>query len=846
MSTSRPTCCDPVQPADQVSVSPEGQVFPLPTPEDHATEFLRLQALVEAQRSQGREIVVVMGVGFVGAVMAGVVADAVHRETGEPLYFVIGMQRPSPRSYWKIPYLNRGQAPVEAEDPEVAPLIARCVNEKQTLTATFSYDALALADVVVVDVQCDYHKNTLGDVRDGHAEIKALEESLQVIGDRIQPHCLVLIETTVPPGTTEYVAYPILKKAFAKRGLGQEHGADSSAGPEPLLAHSYERVMPGRHYVASIRDFWRVCSGVNDQARSRVQQFLGNVLNVEQFPLTVLDRPIESETCKIVENSYRATILAFLDEWSRFAERNAHPHLSQRLAIVHNGIIENHNQLRKKLIELGYTFTSETDTEVVAHLLAHYYQQKPNLLCAFRSTLADLHGAYALGVIHQDEPNTLYCARMGSPLVIGEGSEERFIASDPLALLQVTDQFIYLEEGDHARLTLGSCDIWNRCNDSVSYPALRYEHAAQDLDKGEYRHYMLKEIYEQPVAIANTLEGILAEDHVLTAILGPEAETRLKDIRNVHIVACGTSYHAGLVARYWIEEQAGIPCYVEVASEYRYRQVAVPANTLLLTISQSGETADTLAALRYAKQQGYLTSLAICNVAGSSLAREADWRLLTKAGPEIGVASTKAFTTQLVALLWLTTALAQVNNRAPEMISANVRALKGLPRLVEKVLHLDQYIEELATTFANKHHALFLGRGPHYPIAMEGALKLKEISYIHAEAYAAGELKHGPLALVDENMPVVSVAPSDSLLEKLKSNLQEVSARGGQLITFACERVEMDEGEGITYLKLPWVYESISPIVYTIPLQLLSYHVALVKGTDVDKPRNLAKSVTVE
>lgn len=322
MSTSRPTCCDPVQPADQVSVSPEGQVFPLPTPEDQAREILRLQALVKAQRSQGREIVVVMGVGFVGAVMAGVVADAVHRETGEPLYFVIGMQRPSPRSYWKIPYLNHGQAPVEAEDPEVAPLIARCVNEKKTLTATFSYDALALADVVVVDVQCDYHKNTLGDVRDGHAEIKALEESLQVIGDRIQPHCLVLIETTVPPGTTEYVAYPILKKAFAKRGLGQEHSADSSAGPEPLLAHSYERVMPGRQYVASIRDFWRVCSGVNDEARSRVEQFLGNVLNVEKFPLTVLDRPIESETCKIVENSYRATILAFLDEWSRFAERN--------------------------------------------------------------------------------------------------------------------------------------------------------------------------------------------------------------------------------------------------------------------------------------------------------------------------------------------------------------------------------------------------------------------------------------------------------------------------------------------------------------------------------------------
>ncbi|MDX9687525.1 glutamine--fructose-6-phosphate transaminase (isomerizing) [Halopseudomonas formosensis] len=528
------------------------------------------------------------------------------------------------------------------------------------------------------------------------------------------------------------------------------------------------------------------------------------------------------------------------------AEHNAHPHMSERLAIVHNGIIENHNQLRKKLQELGYSFTSETDTEVVAHLLAHHYGQKQNLLCAFRATLAELHGAYALGVIHQDEPNTLYCARMGSPLVIGEGSEERFIASDPLALLQVTDQFIYLEEGDHARLTLESREVWNRQNELMEYPVLRYEHAAHSLDKGEYRHFMLKEIHEQPAAIANTLEGTLGEDHVLTAVLGPEAETRLKDIQNIHIVACGTSYHAGLVARYWIEEQAGLPCQVEVASEYRYRQVAVPANTLLIAISQSGETADTLAALRYAKQQGYLASLAICNVAGSSLVREADWRLLTKAGPEIGVASTKAFTTQLVALLWMTTALAQVNDRAPEMISANVRALKGLPRLVEKVLHLDQHIEELAATFASKHHALFLGRGPHYPIAMEGALKLKEISYIHAEAYAAGELKHGPLALVDENMPVVSVAPSDSLLEKLNSNLQEVRARGGQLINFACERAELDNGEGSIHLSLPWVYESVSPIVYTLPLQLLSYRVALVKGTDVDKPRNLAKSVTVE
>ena len=487
------------------------------------------------------------------------------------------------------------------------------------------------------------------------------------------------------------------------------------------------------------------------------------------------------------------------------SEQNAHPHLSERLAVVHNGIIENHHALRVRLEGLGYVFTSETDTEVIAHLLAHHYASKPNMLCALRKTLAELHGAFALGIIHQDEPNTLYCARMGSPLVIGMGSEEHFIGSDPLALLQVTDQFLYLEEGDHARLTLNECSIWNGSNQPVEHPVQRYEHAAHSLDKGEYRHYMLKEIYEQPQAITNTLSGTLGDEHVLTAILGPEAENRLKDIRNIHIVACGTSYHAGLVARYWIEDQAGLPCQVEVASEYRYRHVCVPEGTLLITISQSGETADTLAALRHAKQQGYLSTLAICNVAGSSLVREADWRLLTQAGPEIGVASTKAFTTQLVALLWLATALAQERKRAPEMIAANVRALRGLPALVEQVLELDGAIEGLSQTFANKHHALFLGRGTHYPVAMEGALKLKEISYIHAEAYAAGELKHGPLALVDDDMPVVSVAPSDSLLEKLKSNLQEVRARGGQLINFACEQAALDEGEGITHIELQWM-----------------------------------------
>ncbi|MEH6389411.1 glutamine--fructose-6-phosphate transaminase (isomerizing) [Pseudomonas profundi] len=529
------------------------------------------------------------------------------------------------------------------------------------------------------------------------------------------------------------------------------------------------------------------------------------------------------------------------------AEHNAHPHLSTRLAIVHNGIIENHAPLRSKLKELGYQFTSDTDTEVVAHLLAHHYSESNDLLAAFRTTLSEIHGAYALAMIHEDEPNTLYCSRMGSPLVIGEGSEEHYLASDPLALLQVTDCFRYLEEGDYARISMDSCEIWDAEHQPAERPVKRYEHAAHSLDKGEYRHFMLKEIFEQPKAIEETLAGTLGDDHVLTALLGPDAETRLADVANIHIVACGTSYHAGLVARYWIEAQVGIPCQVEVASEYRYRTVVVPPNTLLITISQSGETADTLAALRHAKGQHYLASLAVCNVAGSSLVREADWRLLTHAGPEIGVASTKAFTTQLVALLWLTTALAQVRGGAKEQIIANIMAMRALPEVITRVLTLEPAITELAERFANKHHALFLGRGTHFPIAMEGALKLKEISYIHAEAYAAGELKHGPLALVDEDMPVVSVAPSDSLLEKLKSNLEEVRARGGQLITFACETIEQNANdENNETIVLPWVEECISPIVYTIPLQLLSYHVALVKGTDVDKPRNLAKSVTVE
>lgn len=527
------------------------------------------------------------------------------------------------------------------------------------------------------------------------------------------------------------------------------------------------------------------------------------------------------------------------------AERNAHPHVSDGLAIVHNGIIENHSALRSRLSDMGYMFTSETDTEVVAHLIAAHYRQSGSVLTAFRAALKELHGAYALALVHEDEPDTLYCARMGSPLVIGVGCEEHYLASDPLALLQVTDRFRYLEEGDHAQLTCDGCSIWDARDQIVERPVQQYEHAALSMDKGEYRHYMLKEIFEQPQAIADTLTGTLGDNHVLTAILGPDAESRLADVRHIHIVACGTSFHAGLVARYWIESQVGLPCQVEVASEYRYRTLVVPDNTLLITISQSGETADTLAALRFARNEGYLATLAICNVAGSSLVREADWRLLTHAGPEIGVASTKAFTTQLVALLWLTTALLQVRGKAPEQVARNVSALRSLPGVIGEALTLEPAITRLAERFANKHHALFLGRGPHYPIAMEGALKLKEISYIHAEAYAAGELKHGPLALVDEDMPVVSVAPSDSLLEKLKSNLEEVRARGGQLITFACESIEQD-GDQQDTIALPQVDEVISPVLYTIPLQLLSYHVALVKGTDVDKPRNLAKSVTVE
>ncbi|MFD2191804.1 glutamine--fructose-6-phosphate transaminase (isomerizing) [Pistricoccus aurantiacus] len=530
------------------------------------------------------------------------------------------------------------------------------------------------------------------------------------------------------------------------------------------------------------------------------------------------------------------------------SERNAHPHQSgESLAVVHNGIIENFESLKSELEGQGYVFTSETDTEVVAHLLAREVDRQADLFEGVRRVLASLDGAYALGVAHCSEPETLIGARQGSPLVVGVGIEEAFLASDPLALLQVTDRFIYLEEGDLVRLRQGgSIEIFDINGKPVERPVKIFEHGDGAASKGDYRHFMLKEIYEQPAVIAKTLEGRLAQSSVLVNSFGTEAEALFSRVKQIHIIACGTSYHAGMTARYWLEKYAGIPTQVEVASEFRYRQVVVPENTMFVTLSQSGETADTLAALRFSRELGYLGALGICNVPGSSLVRESDLTLMTHAGPEIGVASTKAFTTQLTALMLLALALGKVRGVNEGRQAEIVAALRELPRMVSRVLALDSEIEALSTAFAEKHHALFLGRGAHFPIAMEGALKLKEISYIHAEAYPAGELKHGPLALVDNEMPVIAVAPNDELLEKLKSNLQEVRARGGELFVFADENVHLKEGEGIRVLRLPHIDEALAPILYTLPLQLLSYHVAVLKGTDVDQPRNLAKSVTVE
>ncbi|AXK54758.1 glutamine--fructose-6-phosphate transaminase (isomerizing) [Pseudomonas protegens] len=528
-------------------------------------------------------------------------------------------------------------------------------------------------------------------------------------------------------------------------------------------------------------------------------------------------------------------------------ERNAHPHFSGDLAIVHNGIIENHEALRAQLSALGYAFTSDTDTEVIAHLLNHKLKDLGDLTVALKATVKELHGAYGLAVISASQPDRLVAARSGSPLVIGLGLGENFLASDQLALRQVTDRFMYLEEGDIAEIRRDSVQIWDIDGQAVEREAVQYRDGAEAAEKGEFRHFMLKEIHEQPSVVQRTLEGRLSANQVLVQAFGPQAAELFAKVRNVQIVACGTSYHAGMVARYWLEELAGIPCQVEVASEFRYRKVVVQPDTLFVTISQSGETADTLAALRNAKELGFLASLAICNVGISSLVRESDLTLLTQAGREIGVASTKAFTTQLVGLLLLTLSLGQVRGTLAAGVEAElVEELRRLPIRLGEALAMDGVVEKTAELFADKHHTLFLGRGAQYPVAMEGSLKLKEISYIHAEAYPAGELKHGPLALVDNDMPVVTVAPNNELLEKLKSNLQEVRARGGELIVFADEQAGMTNGEGTHVIQMPHIHDILSPILYTIPLQLLSYYVAVLKGTDVDQPRNLAKSVTVE
>ncbi|MGE1177448.1 glutamine--fructose-6-phosphate transaminase (isomerizing) [Pseudomonas sp. BW7P1] len=529
------------------------------------------------------------------------------------------------------------------------------------------------------------------------------------------------------------------------------------------------------------------------------------------------------------------------------SERNAHPHFSGNVAVVHNGIIENHEVLREQLKAQGYVFSSDTDTEVIAHLLTEKLKALPDLTDALKAAVKELHGAYGLAVIHAQQPDRLVAARSGSPLVIGLGLGENFLASDQLALRQVTDRFMYLEEGDIAEIQRDKVQIWDLTGKAVERQTVQYTDGAEAADKGEFRHYMLKEIHEQPSVVQRTLEGRLSPNQVLVQAFGPQAAELFAKVRNVQIVACGTSYHAGMVARYWLEELAGIPCQVEVASEFRYRKVVVQPNTLFVTISQSGETADTLAALRNAKELGFLGSLAICNVGISSLVRESDLTLLTQAGREIGVASTKAFTTQLVGLLLLTLSLGQVRGTLGKDVEATlVEELRRLPTRLGEALAMDSTVEKIAELFADKNHTLFLGRGAQYPVAMEGALKLKEISYIHAEAYPAGELKHGPLALVDNDMPVVTVAPNNELLEKLKSNLQEVRARGGELIVFADEKAGMTNGEGTHVVQMPHIHDILSPILYTIPLQLLSYYVAVLKGTDVDQPRNLAKSVTVE
>ncbi|TDJ46431.1 MAG: glutamine--fructose-6-phosphate transaminase (isomerizing) [Gammaproteobacteria bacterium] len=530
------------------------------------------------------------------------------------------------------------------------------------------------------------------------------------------------------------------------------------------------------------------------------------------------------------------------------SESNAHPHMSgDQLAIVHNGIIENYEQLRDELVALGYTFESETDSEVVVHRIHHYLKTRDDLLDAVRATVADLEGAYALVVISEAHPDRMILARWAMPVVIGLGIEENFVASDVAALLPVTRRFVFLDDGDVADVRKDRVRVLDRDGLEVTRPVRESEITADATDKGGYRHFMLKEIFEQPRGVAQTLEERISQGRLLDAAFGPASAEVFRQANGVHIIACGTSYHAGAVARYFIEQICKLPCSVDIASEYRYRSPVVPPDTLFVTISQSGETADTLAALHLAREAGYLATLAICNVPESSLVRESDLVMLTRAGPEIGVASTKAFTTQLAALCMLVIALEQHHGNDPARIEGLIKRLLEVPRLIEQTLTLDADMQRLAERFADKHHALFLGRGSLHPIAMEGALKLKEISYIHAEAYPAGELKHGPLALVDADMPVIAVAPNNDLLEKLKSNLMEVRARGGELIVFADPAAGMESSEGVTIIQMPQKVSYFqAPIVYTVPMQLLAYHVAILKGTDVDQPRNLAKSVTVE
>jgi glucosamine--fructose-6-phosphate aminotransferase (isomerizing) len=524
---------------------------------------------------------------------------------------------------------------------------------------------------------------------------------------------------------------------------------------------------------------------------------------------------------------------------------NAHPHVSGQVSVVHNGIIENHAELRAELIAQGYMFASQTDTEVIAHLIEHQQRQGKDLLEALRVVLPRLHGAYALAVMSAREPGRLLGARLGSPLVAGVGEGEQYLASDIHALLPLTRRFIYLNEGDIAEITEDRLRVFDLDGKLVQRPVKESHFISGAIEKGEFRHFMLKEIHEQPQALADTLEGRIAGGRILTQIFGVAAAELLSMTKAVHIIACGTSYHAGLVARYWIESLAGIPCTAEIASEYRYRSPVVQDGTLFLSISQSGETADTLAAIKMAKSRNYVARMAICNVPESSIVRESELVLMTRAGPEIGVASTKAFTTQLVALALFALELARVKGLDEARYLDGVRQLEQLPGLVTETLKLDSHIQRIAERFVGKQHALFLGRGTHWPVAMEGALKLKEISYIHAEAYAAGELKHGPLALVDAEMPVIAVAPNDHLVDKLMSNMEEVRARGGELYLFvdAGVKVQADLGH---LLVLPECGEIAAPVVSTIPMQLLSYHVAVERGTDVDQPRNLAKSVTVE